>query len=188
VLALPLPRSAGADARAKQTWTRWGRLINFAGESAMPDQLNAGTRQEWQELGFFYDLDDISKDWIVVGSRLGLARFSALLRRYIADPRNAMLSEHEHYGPYLYLEVMTWTEAGMDDHAIHGTLQDLERLAELVDERAAVLRPGEQTRIREEYAPNAEYGLILKLREDGFDPATLDGNLSEAAAEHSDGR
>lgn len=92
-----------------------------------------------------------------------------------------MQSEHEHYGPYYDLEVMTWNEAGMDDHSIHGTLLDLARLAELVDERAAVLRPGERTRIREEYAPNAKYGLVLNLCEDAFDPATPDGNLSEAA-------
>jgi len=147
----------------------------------MDDWLKARTRREWQDLGFFYDLDESAKDWIIVGSQVGLARFAALLRGYVADPRNAMQSEHEHYGPYHYLEVMTWTEAGMDDHSIHGTLLDLERLAELVDKRAAVLRPGERARIREEYAPNAKYGLVLNLREDAFDPATLDGNLSEAA-------
>jgi hypothetical protein len=151
----------------------------------MDDWLKSKTRQEWQELGFFYELDESSKDWIIIGSRAGLASFSALLRAYVADPRNAMQSEHEHYGPYHYLEVMTWTEAGMDDHSIHGTLLDLERLAKLVDERAAVLRPGERTRIREDYAPNAKYGLVLNLREDALDPATMDESLSEAAASKS---
>jgi hypothetical protein len=144
----------------------------------MDDQLKADTREEWQELGFFYDRDDIAAEWIIVGSRAGLKRFSALLREYVADPSNAMQSEHEHYGPYLYLEVMTWTNAGMDDHSIHGTLQELEQLAKLVDDRTAMLRPGERTRICEEYSPTCKYGLVLDLREDGFDPATLDGNLS----------
>jgi hypothetical protein len=144
----------------------------------MDDKLKAMTREEWQELGFFYDRDDASKEWTIVGSRAGLAGFSGLLREYIADPRNALQSEHEHYGPYLYLEVMTWTDAGMDDHSIHGTLQDLKRLAELVDHRVAVLRPGERARIREEYSPTSKYALVLALREDGFDPATLDANLS----------
>jgi hypothetical protein len=143
----------------------------------MDDELNAHIREGWQELGFFYHLDETAKEWIIVGSRAGLARFSALLREYAADPRNEMQSEHEHYGPYMYLEVMTWPDAGMDGHAIHGPLPDLERLARLVDERASALQPGEQARIREEYAPSAEYGLVVTLREDGFDPASLDGNL-----------
>jgi hypothetical protein len=143
----------------------------------MDDQRKAQIREDWRELGFFHGHDSFAKDRIVVGSRIGLASFSRLLREYIADPSNAMQSEHEHYGPYMDLEVMTWTDAGMDDHAIHGTLQDLERLAELVDARLAVLHPGERARIREEYSPTSEYGLVLDLREDGFDPASLDGNL-----------
>lgn len=146
----------------------------------MDDQVEveAETRAEWQALGFFCDRDDSAEEWIVVGSRAGLACFSALLREYVADPSNAMLSEHEHYGPYLYLEVMTWTDAGMDDHSIHGTLQDLDRLAMLVDGRTAVLRPGERSRIREEFSATSRYSLVLDLREDGFDPASLDGNLN----------
>ena len=144
----------------------------------MEDQLEAETRAEWQELGFFYDRDDLAEEWLVVGSRAGLARFSALLREYVADPSNAMLSEHEHYGPYQYLEIMTWTDAGMDDHSIHGTLQDLDRLATLVDARTTVLRPGERCRIREEFSATSKYSLLLDLREDGFDPAMLDGNLN----------
>lgn len=147
----------------------------------MRDELKTQTRADWRKLGFFYDCDDVAKEWIVVGSRLGLAAFSMLLREYVAEPKNAMQSEHEHYGPYMYLEVMTWTDAGMDGHSIHGTLLDLERLADLVDARVAVLRPGDRVRIREEYSATSEYGLVLALREDGFDPASLDGNLSTTA-------
>lgn len=143
----------------------------------MDDRLKQQYREDWRELGFFYDLDDAAKEWIVVGSRLGLSGFSGLLRAYVADPSNAMQSEHEHYGPYMFLEVMTWTDAGMDGHSIHGTLQDLERLADIVDARVALLRPGERARIREDYSATSEYALVLDLREDGFDPASLDGNL-----------
>jgi len=147
----------------------------------MDDELKTQTRKDWRELGFFYDCDDVAKEWIVVGSRLGLAAFSISLREYVADPSNAMQSEHEHYGPYMYLEVMTWTDAGMDDHSIHGTLLDLERLAELVDAQAAVLQPGDRVRIREKYSATSEYGLVLVLREDGFDPASLDESLGTTA-------
>jgi hypothetical protein len=76
------------------------------------DATNRATREEWRELGFFYDPDDRAKTWTLTGSRLGLRRFVECLLEYAADPGNAMQSEHQHYGPYMYLEVMTWPEAG----------------------------------------------------------------------------
>ncbi len=147
----------------------------------MDERLKEQTRSEWRKLGFFYDRDDNSREWILVGSRSGLHRFADLLRAYASDARNEMLSEHEHYGPYMYLEVMTSSEAGMDEHAIHGPLNELRRLAHLVEEKIGNLDPGGRGRIREEFAPTSEYALILDLREDTFDPATADGNLREEA-------
>jgi hypothetical protein len=139
------------------------------------------TRSDWRELGFYYDSDELLKERRLVGSRKGLLRFPALLRTYVADPRNAMKSEHEHYGPYMSLEVMTWPEAGMDDHAIQGPLTELERLAGLIERNVEGLQPGNEVRIREEFAPSAEYALVLELRDDSFDPASMDGTLVEGA-------
>lgn len=143
------------------------------------EKLKAVTRSEWRELGFFYDRDDSLKEWRLVGSRLGLRRFPELLRAYVAHPCNEAKSEHDHYGPYMHLKVMTWPDAGMDGNAIYGTLNDMERLATLVDEKIAGLAPGHIARIREEFASTSEYTLVLELRDDGFDPASADGNLVE---------
>ena len=118
----------------------------------------------------------VRKRWLV-GSRAGLRRFYDLLLAYIADPRNSKLSEHEHYGPFGSLEVMTWTSAGMDGHAIFGTLDDLGRLAKLVEQKLAVAVPGDQVRIAEDYAPNCGYALILDVREDGYDPPQAEAEL-----------
>jgi len=141
------------------------------------DATNEATRQEWRSLGFFYELDDPAKVWRLVGSRSGLLRFRDALLEYAADPSNADDSEHEHYGPYMYLEIMTWPEAGFDHHAIHGTLSDLKRLAKLVEAKLAVIPHGEIIRIQSEFALNSPYGLILEVREDGFDPAEADPML-----------
>src|SRR5437773_4027209 len=78
------------------------------------DAANKATRREWRELGFFYDRDDQTRVWKLTSSRAGLLGFRDALLSYVADPRNALKSEHEHYGPYSYLEVMTWPEAGFD--------------------------------------------------------------------------
>ncbi len=147
----------------------------------MEERLSKLTRAEWHDLGFSYDRNDQSKEWHIVGSRAGLSRFAAILRSYVADPAKAKTSEHEHYGPYMYLELMTSAEPGMDDHAIFGPLEELTRLASVVEARAARLRPGMSVRIREEYAPTSPYALVLHLREDTFDPASADPCLGERA-------
>jgi hypothetical protein len=72
---------------------------------------------------------------------------------------------------------MTWPDAGMDGDVIHGTLNDLGRLATLVDEKVARLEPGHRARIREEFSSTSEYALVMELRDDTFDPASADGNL-----------
>jgi hypothetical protein len=86
------------------------------------------TRQEWRELGFFYDRDDTARCWRVVRSKKGLSRFADVLHGYAADAHNEALSEHAQIGPYMYLKVMTWSEAGVDRDSVHGTLDDLRRL------------------------------------------------------------
>ena len=144
----------------------------------MPSEAtNRATRREWRELGFFYDRDDHTKVWKLTGSREGLLRFRDALLSYVANPRNAINSEHEHYGPYSYLEVMTWPEAEFDAHAIRGPVADLTRLAALIEAKLATARPGSTVRIQEEFAPESSYALVLDLREDGFDPAAADPML-----------
>ena len=82
-----------------------------------------------------------------------------------------MQSEHEHYGPY-GLEVMTWPEAGIDNHAIHGPLPALAELAAIVERRLSAATPGDRISIREEFAPKAEFSIVLDVRDDGFDPSS----------------
>jgi hypothetical protein len=135
---------------------------------------NAQTRQEWRALGFFYERDEVTRRWRLVGSKAGLARFCRLLRDYVADPRNVPVSEHEHHGPYLSLEIMTWTEATLDGHAISGRLEDLSRLASMVEARVATASAGESFRLGAEYAPAGDWDLEVEVAGDGFDPASAD--------------
>lgn len=124
---------------------------------------------EWRELGFYCHHDSGRREYRLVGSRVGLMKLAALLRAYARDPRNEQVSEHEHYGPW-GLEVMTWPEAGIDDHAIRGPLPKLAALADLVERRLEGASAGQQVRIREEFAPASTFTLVLDVREDGFDP------------------
>jgi hypothetical protein len=137
--------------------------------------------QEWRELGFFHEIDTKKNIRKLTGSKPGLLRFRDILLEYVADPRNAVKSEHEHYGPYGSLEVMTWPDAGVDSHAIQGSLADLTRLAKLVENKLSASKPGSLIRIREEFASDSAYTIVLDVRDDAFDPASLDPDISAGA-------
>jgi hypothetical protein len=152
-------------------------------EKAPPAEMTEDhIKQEWRKLGFFCELDNEKKAWILTGSRAGLLYFPDLLLGFVADPKNAANAEHEHYGPYGSLEVMTWTEAGLDGHAIRGSLVNLAHLASLVEGKLAIAQPGDRLRIREEYAATSPYALVLDVRADGFDPASTDRERLGSAA------
>jgi hypothetical protein len=125
-------------------------------------------RERIRSRGFICRRDDVTKTWKLVGSRSGLLRFRDLLLAYVADPRMDQISEHKHFG---VLEIMTWTTAGFDHHAIHGSLLDLRRLASLVDTKLANARPGETISIQKEFASDSLYSLALEVRDDEFDPS-----------------
>jgi hypothetical protein len=140
-------------------------------------------RQEWRKLGFYCEMDRDKKLWTLTGSRAGLLYFPDLLLGYVADPKNATDSEHEHYGPYGTLEVMTYPDAGFDSHAIRGSLMALTHLAELIEVKLASAEPGSPILIREEYAADSPYSLMLDVRADGFDPSSADQERLGAATE-----
>jgi hypothetical protein len=136
---------------------------------------------EWRELGFFPELDTTKRFWRLTGSRVGLLRFRDILLDYVSDPRKAGKSEHEHYGPYGSLEIMTWPDPGFDDHAIRGSLADLTRLAKLVETKLKTAKPNSSIHIREEFANESPYSLLLDVRGDEFDPASADPDIPSGA-------
>jgi hypothetical protein len=138
------------------------------------ESINEETRREWRELGFFYHRDDPRTTWLIRGSRSGLLAFGHVLREYSNNPRRRQLSEHDHFGPYSYLEIGTWSAPEISEHWIAGTLEDLERLSGLVEERVLKAKAGNRLSLRKAYAPNASYELTLEMCEDDFDPATAD--------------
>ncbi len=143
-------------------------------EPPRPEMTEDKIKQKWRELGFFCELDEQKRTWTLTGSRAGLLYFPDLLLGYVTDPANAIDGTHKHYGPYGSLEIVTWPEAGLDSQAIRGPLAALTHLAELVEVKLASAEPGSPIPIREEFAPDSRYTLLLDVRPDGFDPASVD--------------
>ena len=147
--------------------------------SMTEDQIKQG----WRKLGFFCEVDAEKRVWTLTGSRAGLLYFPDLLLGYVNDPQNAADGSKQHYDPYGSLEIMTYPEAGFDSHAIRGSMAALTHLAELVEQRLAIAEPGEQIKIREDFAEGSPFALVLDVRADGFDPAAADRERLGAAAE-----
>jgi hypothetical protein len=147
-------------------------------------------KQKWRELGFFCELDHDEKLWTLTGSLRGLLFFPDLLLGYVADPDNLKDGTKKKYGPYGTLEVMTWPEPGFGN-SIRGSAKALAHLAEIVDAKLASAQPGDQIRIRGEYAGDNTYTLLLDIRPDGFDPASADrerlGSLTSLVAANKPG-
>jgi len=114
---------------------------------------------------------------MLTGSREGLGRFPDLIHAYLATERSSAISEHEHLGPHMYLEISTSDRPGIDGHAISGNPSDLARLASIVRAKLTAARAGAEIEVSGEYAPAATYHLVLNVREDTFDPASLDQQL-----------
>jgi len=154
------------------------------GESAQPVALTEDQiKQQWRRLGFFCELDDQKRLWTLTGDRRGLLYFPDLLLGFVNDPQNAVDGTQRHYDPYGSLEIMTYPDAGFDGNAIRGSLDDLTRLAALVETKLATAEPGSPIQIREEFAPASPYSLVLDVRADGFDPASADRERLGAATE-----
>ena len=142
-------------------------------------KVDEATRREWRELGFFYDYDEPQACWRLLGSRIGLLKFCDLLDQYVRNPSNDKLSEHDHYGPYMYLEVMTWHEAQITDHAIAGPLSDLQRLGGLCREKLVKAQAGDAIALDKEYSGGNTARLRFEVQQDNFDPASADPQLQK---------
>ncbi len=158
------------------------KVISGKDEPGHADLSEDAIKQQWRKLGFYCELDDQKRLWVLTGSRAGLLYFPDLLLGYVNDPQNAVDGSKQHYGPYGSLEVMTWTTAGLDSHAIRGSLDDLTRLAELVQGKLVSAEAGESITIRDEFAADSPYGLFLDVRPDGFDPSSADRERLGATA------
>lgn len=132
------------------------------------------TIDEWRELGFFYDLDEESKRWDIIGSATGFKNFCTILKSYASNPKNEFLSEHDHLGPYMYLTITTWKHRDLDGSGIVGRLPDINFFAEMIDQKLSKAKSGDSFKIGHEYAKEVKFIMVFKIMEDKFDPSSLD--------------
>jgi hypothetical protein len=135
---------------------------------------NEATRREWRDLGFFYERDDAAQVWTIRGSIDGLNRFAAEIERYASKPNHTVISEHDHFGPYLYLKIGTWPAPQLNGDWIAGPLSFLTDLAQEIRSRLNAAAVGQTLSLRGFFEPSESYDLLLKIEPDSFDPAEAD--------------
>lgn len=131
---------------------------------------------EWNELGFYYDCDDrlSVNQWRFFGSRKGLYNFALLLDEYINNPQNSIVGEHEHYGPYCYLKIMTWDSPQITEKCITGTIEDLKNLKTVISEKILQSQAGDTFNIDKDYGVNNTITAKFFVMKDDFEPFSMD--------------
>lgn len=140
---------------------------------------NEEYREEWEKLGFHYDRNDQNKAWLLVGSVKGLMNFAAILKEYVVDPAYTDTSEHLHLGPHEHLKIVTWYRAEINSDGIYGTIEDLSRLASLLEEKINALAQNDILfQISSEYADNTDWKIrFVIIDEKHFKPWMLDSSI-----------
>lgn len=129
---------------------------------------------EWRKLGFYYETNDKLRQWVLTGSRDGLLNFHAILKDYVSNPQNEEVSAHAHYGPHMYLKIMTWESPGINKHSIHGSMHDINMLADTFIAKLKNTPVGSSFTIGHDFTSDSDYSIQVNVREDGFDPCSLD--------------
>ena len=135
---------------------------------------NETTRRAWRELGFFCGRNDAAKEWRIVGSVKGLRKFATEIRKYASNQANDRPSEYTHFGPAMNLELGTSHQPEITEQWIGGPLMDLLRLATFIERSVQDNVVGKCIALRANFSPMAPYELILDVRDDAFDPASVD--------------
>ncbi|MXV53352.1 hypothetical protein GS399_20525 [Pedobacter sp. HMF7647] len=132
---------------------------------------------EWRELGFYYDFDDRLdvNQWRFYGSKIGLQNFVKLLDEYTSKPSNNKEFEHDHYGPYSYLKIITLdNEAIINEHAIGGSIANLKKLKSIIADKLNNTNPGQTFNIDKDFGNNNTATAKFFVMADHFDPVSMD--------------
>jgi hypothetical protein len=132
---------------------------------------------EWRELGFYYDFDErlSVNQWRFYGSKKGLENFVKLLDEYTSDQTNNKLFEHEHYGPYSCLKIITLEEESViNDNAIGGTFEELKKLRNIIADKISKTRPGQTFNIDKDFGTDNKATAKFFVMAEDFDPVSMD--------------
>ena len=135
-------------------------------------------KDEWRDLGFYYDNGKDNREWRFFGSKQGLQNFVILLKDYVKNPNYAGLSQETSFGPYSYLKIMTWNKPTITSDYFAGTIEDLTKLKNIIADKILNTDVGQSFTIDKDYGIDNQATTIFYVMDDNFDPVSMDKNYS----------
>lgn len=135
------------------------------------------TAEDWRKLGFYYECDEEKQVWRFVGSKAGLYKLAYLFIEYSSNPYNQKISEHQHYGPYMYLKIATSVDFGIGKYGFCGSLRNFNDLGRQINDKIMSAEENSTIVFVPIWSSVTDYRLIFDVRQENFDLATVDLQL-----------
>ncbi len=117
----------------------------------------------WAVFGCHFAADSRHRVWRFKGSRTGLSVLSHLLMRTAGA---GVPSGPFHCDADRRFTIRVWERPGIDDEGVYGPPDALTRLASFIETRLAEVDNETEFRVDTEFAPDAEYSLVLRVTDD----------------------
>jgi hypothetical protein len=134
-------------------------------------------KDEWRKLGYYFELNKDEKKWVFISSKNGIEKFIDQIKDYIQNETNKDIGEHDHWGPYGDLKIMTTSVPQITNGFIGGNCTSFLELTELIEKNIKKITINESFFIQEEYVKDARTGIEFVIKDDDFDPASADKQL-----------
>ena len=142
-------------------------------------QVEASTVRQWRELGFWYDVTEEPPCWTLRGSVKGLRGLGRELRKFADKTAVEPTWDHEHLGPFSYLEIGIQRAPKITLHWVQGTEAELRQLADAIDQRLDAAVPGDAIWLDDFYGCDNTARMQVLVEPEGFDPAGVPGALGK---------
>lgn len=132
------------------------------------------TRAEWRELGFYYVSHEGEKNWELHGSKNGLLKLCALIKKFADE--NRVYGDHEHLLPHWYLTLTAINSFTIDERGIGGTPEQLRNFANFFQSKVFSSKVGSTDSVSKETF-STDYSIEYTVQGDNFDPSSQDPQL-----------
>lgn len=114
------------------------------------------------------------REWKFIGALKGLSNFCKIIDDYTKTPSHIGLSEHIHIGPQEYLKIVTWNIPLINNDGVYGSFDQLNELSNIFKNK---LSKGKDFIIDQDYSRFNEAHIFVQIKEESFDPASLDNSI-----------
>ncbi len=132
------------------------------------------TRQEWNDLGFYYSSNDDVKRWDLFGTTKGLERLSEELGHF--TKKDEVYGAHEHLLPHWYLTIEFDESPDINKRGIVGRKQDLIILRDYIVKNIPSLSVDSSFSVHDCFDATS-YEMYFHIQNDDFDPSSMDWQL-----------